>query len=85
MVFENLTLFEIQIDAADFPRRTTTSDVSDADVELVEAAGRSRRFPLVLFGLLAIGAAALWRRSRSTDVSMDAEIEDTEADLAAAQ
>jgi MYXO-CTERM domain-containing protein len=85
MVFENLTLFEIQIHAPDFLRRTPAADVSDSEIELVKASGCSRRVPILLFGLLAIGAAAVWRRSRSNDVSMEAELEDAEADLAAAQ
>lgn len=90
MVFENLTLFEIQLDGAQFGPRTmsgddTSLDDSTDDVEHAESGGRGRLLPVFLLAALAIGAAALYRRSQSAGVDLDAESEDAEADLATAQ
>jgi hypothetical protein len=87
MVFENLTLFEIQLDSAQFGPRPIgrSEDAHEAEIEADEDSGRGRRLPLFVLGLLAIGAAMLYRRSRSSDVELDAESEDAESDLATAQ
>lgn len=86
MVFENLTLFEIQLDGAQFGPRSLNRSENDNDDEMEMAeGGRSRLLPVFVLGVLAVGIAALYRRTRSTDVELDAEPEDAEADLATAQ
>lgn len=87
MVFENLTLFEIQLDGAQFgPSSIGESDDHDDDtVEQSGEGGRPRLVPVFMLALLAVGAGMLYRRSRSTDIELDAESEDAEADLATAQ
>lgn len=87
MVFENLTLFEIQLDGAQFgPRSMGASDEHDEEIaEASEAGGRGRFLPVFMLALLAVGITALYRRSRSSDVEIDAASEDSEADLAEAQ
>lgn len=86
MVFENLTLFEIQLDGAQFGPRSMNRSESETDDEMEMAEdGGSRLLPVFVLGILAVGIAALYRRSRSTDVELDAESEDAESDLATAQ
>lgn len=87
MVFENLTLFEIQLDGAQFGPRSIggSDDHDDETVEQSEAGGRGRLIPVFMLTLVAIGVAMLYRRSRSSDVELDSESEDAEANLATAQ
>lgn len=91
MVFENLTLFEIELDVPHFGSRTMSSDDapieerSTDDIEHDESGGRGRLLPMFLLAVLAIGAVTLYRRSRSADGDLDLESEDVEADLATAQ
>lgn len=84
MVFENLTLFEIQLDGAQFgPRSMGGSEGHDEEIsETSETSGRGRFLPVFMLAFLAIGAGLLYRRSRSADVELDAESDEAEADLA---
>lgn len=88
MVFENLTLFEVQLESAQFgPRSLNRSDDHDdhEDHDDEATGGRGRLLPVFMLALLAVGSAMLYRRSRSSDDELDAEPEDAEADLATAQ
>lgn len=90
MVFENLTLFEIQLDGAQFGPRTMSDDTSVEehsidDIEHAESGGRGRLLPVFLLTVLAIGAVTLYRRSQSADLDLDVESEEVESDLTSAQ
>lgn len=91
MVFENLTLFEIQLDGSQFGPKTMSGDdtsVEDRsidDVDHDESGGRGRLLPVFLLTVLAIGAVTLYRRSQSADVDLDVDSEEVESDLTSAQ
>lgn len=89
MVFENLTLFEIQLAEAQFGPKTMRGDEPmDEPVDVTahaESASRGKLVGFLAFALLTAGVAMLVRRSRSTDVELEADRDDAESDLAAAQ
>ncbi|MFB6353476.1 MAG: hypothetical protein ABEJ92_05265 [Halobacteriales archaeon] len=90
MVFENLTLFEINLDGAQFgPRAIGTSDSDDAAVDPtdVAASGGRGRFvaPLLVLGALGAGIVLLRRRARAGDHDVDIAFDEDEADLVAAE
>lgn len=86
MVFENLTLFEIRLNDAQFGPRSWGRDESSDDVETDAAAasGRRRMVPFVAFMIVTAGLAVLWRRSRAGEEEYTIEDVD-EADITAAQ
>lgn len=86
MAIEHFTLFNVDRPELHLGRKTVAAEPAHDDgMAAEESTGRGRILPLGLFVGLAVGAALLYRRSRSTDVSLDDEAEDVEADLAEAQ
>ncbi len=85
MAFENLTLFEISLDGAQFGPRSlgrgsdTGDDAGTDDAE--PAAPRGRLASLTVLALVTVGAALYWRRASGVDVPP----EDAESELADAQ
>lgn len=83
MVFENLTLFEIQIDGEQIGPRSFGRETHAADDESAEStSGRSRAKPLVILAVMLAGLAYGWRRRRAGAEEMTVESEADEADLA---
>ena len=87
MVFEHLTLFQIDLDGAHIGPRVTTADDEHSDETMAtDAGGRGRFLPMFVFLALAVGATMLSRRSRRSDVAFESEADEAaEADLAEAQ
>ena len=86
MVFENLTLFEIQLDGAQIGPRTMSTDEPTDEIEHAESnGGPGRLFGLLAFALVMTAAGLYYRRTRSADVDLDADADADESDLVEAQ
>lgn len=81
MVFENITLFEVKLEGAPFGTRKSNDEEPIAeDVESGSNRGR-RGMSIVLGMLLILGAAMYVRRSSRSEVELDSDRPETEADL----
>lgn len=86
MAFENLTLFEISLDDAQFGPRSLGRGSGGGDDgaepgDTESAATRGRLASLAVLALVTVGAALYWRRASGVDVPP----EDAESKLADAQ
>lgn len=85
MVFENLTLFELHFEDAQFGPRTMGESEESAEIEMAAeetepSGGRRRYLPLVVVAVVV--AAVAVRRYRGRGDEADIEIETTDAEEA---
>lgn len=81
MVFEKLTLFEVKLEGAPFGTRDRNEDEAMAD-DIESGSNRGRRGMSIVLGmLLIVGAAMYVRRSTRSEIELEDDREDAEAEL----